>query len=251
MEAPVTFGDRLKDWNRVFNWTMVHRRDSDIFAPYGSFARRTSKYDTHVPPFVWTSKEKMAAWFVSNCDAQSRRQEYVRLLQRDVHVDIYGSCGNMTCPKSSSSNCLYQLHKKYRYYLAFENSLCEDYITEKAMGIYQEGIDVIPVVRGSGDRYSMFLPPNSYISTQDFSIEKLAETMESLTNSEEEFEKYFAWRQYYYAEETDLRFCDLCKKLHNAYKLEQLYESITDWLVDHPDHRNCKEPTDIDDELPD
>ena len=76
------------------------------------------------------SKTKMVAWFVSNCYAGNGRQKYASELQKHVAVDIYGACGNMKCPRGNKQ-CFDMLKKDYKFYLAFENSNCKDYITEK------------------------------------------------------------------------------------------------------------------------
>ena len=59
------------------------------------------------------------------------RLQYATELSQYISVDIYGACGTMKCPRSESGNCNDLLRTKYKFYLAFENSNCEDYITEK------------------------------------------------------------------------------------------------------------------------
>ena len=56
--------------------------------------------------------------------------EYARELAKYIGVDIYGSCGTKRCPRNSDQ-CFDMLNKDYKFYLAFENSNCKDYITEK------------------------------------------------------------------------------------------------------------------------
>lgn len=71
------------------------------------------------------------AWFVSNCGARNGRLNYAKELQKHIGVDIYGSCGTKRCPRSQAKSCFDLLNKEYKFYLAFENSNCKDYITEK------------------------------------------------------------------------------------------------------------------------
>lgn len=79
--------------------------------------------------FSWCSYRQVA-WFVSNCHARNRRLQYARQLSKYISVDIYGACGSHHCPRTDP-NCLEMLDKDYKFYLAFENSNCRDYITEK------------------------------------------------------------------------------------------------------------------------
>lgn len=61
------------------------------------------------------------------------RELYVRELQKYVEVDVFGKCGNLTCGRKFEYNHCFQhvLRPTYKFYLAFENNMCEDYITEK------------------------------------------------------------------------------------------------------------------------
>ena len=116
----------------VFNWTSTYRSDSTIVAPY----ERWQYYNENViakeqPKDYAANKTKAVAWFVSNCGARNGRLDYAKELQKYIQVDIYGSCGSKRCPRSQADQCFKLLDRDYKFYLAFENSNCKDYITEK------------------------------------------------------------------------------------------------------------------------
>ena len=71
----------------------------------------------------------------------------------------------MTCDRSEDDKCLQMLSTSYKFYLAFENSLCADYITEKFWKVLD--YNVIPVVM-NGVNMTNFAPSNSYIDLKDF-----------------------------------------------------------------------------------
>jgi len=113
------------------NWTVSYRRDSTLGISYGKYIRM-SNVDTSPETVDYSKgKVKQVAWFVNNCRATNNRLEYAHELAKYIEVDIYGYCGTLTCNKSISEICHRLLDKYYRFYLAFENSNCKDYITEK------------------------------------------------------------------------------------------------------------------------
>jgi len=77
-------------------------------------------------------KTRMVAWFVSNCGANNRRWEFMQELRRHVPVDVYGDCTNgFKCARTEQKTCDELLSREYKFYLSFENSNCQYYITEK------------------------------------------------------------------------------------------------------------------------
>lgn len=118
----------------LINWTATYRWDSTIVTPYAKFV----PYDaTDGRPTEFrrrnyaANKTKMVAWFVSNCNAKNDRLELARELAKYVPVDIFGGCGTLDCPRSEQSDCYGRLSSDYKFYLSFENSNCDHYITEK------------------------------------------------------------------------------------------------------------------------
>lgn len=57
------------------------------------------------------------------------------------------------------------LGKNYKFYLSFENSLCDDYVTEKFYNALL--YNTVPIVFG-GANYSKLAPKNSYIDVRNF-----------------------------------------------------------------------------------
>lgn len=126
LESAAWFADTIRMAN-FFNWTMTYRWDSDIVGPYG-YIVPTGDVALHpsedemkfylskpTPVNYAKGKTKMAAWFVSNCNSASSRNEMVKILRLN----------------DSSEDCRQMVAKKYKFYLSLENSLCRDYITEK------------------------------------------------------------------------------------------------------------------------
>ena len=191
--------------------------------------------------------KKLAFWFVSNCNAFSHRQEYVEEMQKYIEIDIYGKCSNFKNSKpdpcasiSSPTNkteCFKNLFKSYKFYLSFENSKCDYYITEKYFKLYYSeyifDVDVIPVVRGAKlNQYLDRAPSNySFIFADAFSSPKaLANYLTYLDHNKTAYEEYFSWKRELIKKLEDketikksvplkpydfLPFCELCEKLHN------------------------------------
>lgn len=174
---------------------------------------------------MFAKKKKMISWVVSNCaDDPSERMEVVQSLQKFVQVDIYGKCG-VPC-----DNCKAALGRDYFFYLAFENSLATDYISEKTFVMMGNGL--IPVVYGGAD-FKKHLPPKSYINAQDFKTTKdLAEFLVKLSQDTEEYLSYFWW-QNHYTISTANGYADLCGKVkefrRNIGVKVQFYEDLMQW----------------------
>ena len=136
------------------NWTATYRRDSTLVTPYGWWrpsedSEEDGEYENTAADFAG-AREGRVAWFVSNCAADNQRLEYGRALGGSYPVDVYGKCGELRCSRvrreqystvqctvcsvilqGTRADCWKMVAKKYKYYLAFENSNCVDYITEK------------------------------------------------------------------------------------------------------------------------
>jgi len=151
LESPINT-PRFSHAEGLINWTATYRPDSTIVTPYDKYEQfshlhnslRLSAGKWPYPPFPEAprrprqlrynhaaGKSRLVAWFVSNCVAANRRYEFVQQLRQHIPVDVYGDCGSLGCPRNDQPKCDTTLSLTYKFYLSFENSNCEHYVTEK------------------------------------------------------------------------------------------------------------------------
>lgn len=236
-EPPAFFyPEQLKLLDNTFNLTITYQQDSDVRIPYGKYwllpgkalMRRTKKKLDYMK-----GKKKLIAWMASNCKTSSRREEYVRQLQKYIPIDIYGKCGNFSTGIESANGFRKVIARRYLFYIAFENSDCDDYISEKFWNSLHIGI--IPIVRGLRSNYKKFAPPNSYIQVESFvSPEQLAAHLKEISQNSTLFHQYHQWRLLY---DANYKFftsnkewmCDLCREVHTSpRKTVSIYEHFSE-----------------------
>ena len=127
-----------------FNWTMTYTTASDIFCPYcqiskiNSLPNRTIDEDemmkivdnrTQNWAQNFSNRSRDALWFVSNCGGASKRNELAEELRKNgIKVDSFGGCSGKR-PDPIIKIGPEAFFTKYKFYLAFENSLCDDYVS--------------------------------------------------------------------------------------------------------------------------
>ncbi|XP_042552957.1 4-galactosyl-N-acetylglucosaminide 3-alpha-L-fucosyltransferase FUT6-like [Dipodomys spectabilis] len=225
MESP-SHCARLRALDGYFNLTMSYRRDSDIFTPYGWLeAWRGPPAEAQVN---LTAKSKLVAWAVSNWQPGSARVRYFQRLRAHLPVDVFGR-GRLPLPRDG----MLELLAQYKFYLAFENSLHPDYITEK---LWKNALlaPAVPVVLGpSRSNYERFLPPDAFIHVDDFrSPEALAQHLRMLDADPARYLSYFRWRQALrpHLGDLGLAFCKACRQLQQDRRY-QTVPSIASWFT--------------------
>ena len=203
-----------------FNMTLTYNRKSTVPEWHIFKACMDRKATPSSPQNYAAGKTKGALAYVSNCNSvQYDRLNVMKELSKYIPLDIFGRCGQADpCKMSADKNCSANLHKQYHFYLSFENSLCEDYISEKFWDRLSEPVFMIPVAMGglSVQEYTEQAPENSFIHLRNFtSVAQLGAHLKLLMENERLYNSYHEWRQHWdvYKRPIYTRFpsCDLCR----------------------------------------
>lgn len=241
-ESPLhTFLDskqQLSNYNGLFNWSMTYRMDSDVPVPYGRTVQITGDPEEFLAEDLLREKKKLVAIMGSNCGKSiNNRWEYVKKLKELLgdKLDIYGKCVNgntRSCPGHFTKDC--PSLGAYKFYLAFENSNCEGYLTEKPFWHgYQK--HSIPVIMGATrNNCRKLLPPNSFIHVDDFANPTtLADYLVYLDNAHTEYLNFHAWRgtfkvlnEHGYFQSTSYHYCRLCEALNYNDPSPKVYHNL-------------------------
>uniref|UniRef100_A0A023GFR3 Fucosyltransferase n=1 Tax=Amblyomma triste TaxID=251400 RepID=A0A023GFR3_AMBTT len=237
----------MSHYNGIFNLSMTYRSDSDVPVPYGRTVQLSE------PPLgsaatlrnFSAAKTKLVAILSSNCGGPNKRWPYIRELSKHVAVDVYGGCGTKVCPGHFTRDC--DVTKQYKFYLAFENSNCREYITEKLWwNAYEK--EIVPVVMGaSKEEYSRLAPPHSFIHVEDFtSPEDLARYLVYLDTNASAYNEYFAWKTKYqvrnehgYFGSPSLHLCRMCEAVNRFQGTSKVYNNLESFWNPRTD---CRPP---------
>uniref|UniRef100_A0A914E239 Fucosyltransferase n=1 Tax=Acrobeloides nanus TaxID=290746 RepID=A0A914E239_9BILA len=233
MESPphthLHFNELPSDY---FNLSMTYRVDSDVYCPYGSMNSITIKTkennvftDEEVDSLI-SKKRLPILYLVSNCKSRSGREWYAEKLKNFINITQLGKCNNKSCDQ----NCEHEQIEQHYFYLAFENSICNDYVTEKFWRLKKL---IIPIVLNRKIAENV-VPGQYFIAVDDFkSVESLAEHLNFLMENPSKYKKYLSWYKNYekHGEESDGQyescFCRLCERV--STKLPNRIQNIEEW----------------------
>ncbi|CEO99329.1 Fucosyltransferase [Plasmodiophora brassicae] len=161
--------------------------------PYmnGMFDTKVRLFD---PPVPFDKKVDAVAYMNSNCGTSSGRAEALRMLielnQYPVHS--YGDCDRNKYTDEDKVT----LFSKYKFCVAMENSVFEDYISEKLFQAMSAGC--VPLYVGATNiGWHMPVPVDQmmiHFDPKRDSIADLSRRLQSLGSNRSEYEKMLAWK---------------------------------------------------------
>ncbi|CAG4976310.1 unnamed protein product [Colias eurytheme] len=226
-------------YDNFFNWTWTYKYDSTI--PYKFITVHNLQYEELGSHFHWNTnmkpidaklksqlqtKSKAAVIFLDECHSRSKREILVKELQKELSrfnltVDVFGACSVKQCRRKTMHGCFWRVKKTYYFYLALEDSLSPDYITDIVLYAYNN--NAVPIVYG-GANYVRYLPPGSYIDTYKKTSSQIAEAMYNVIRNRELYYDFFRWKNHYIiSKSSGLDGCALCELMNNPARLIQQY----------------------------
>ncbi|XP_063060331.1 alpha-(1,3)-fucosyltransferase 7-like [Engraulis encrasicolus] len=227
-ESPTNNGN-IKFLDGKMNYTMSYRRDADFFVPYGWLEPHNVGSGMTVDDFIPKNKSSLACWVVSNYAGHLKRTQVYNKLKKVIPVEVYGGA---TGRRLNGEQLLPTISRCY-FYLSFENSQFQDYVTEKLWSNALNG-GAVPVVLGpSRKNYEAMIPKDSFIHVDDFSsVEELGAFLKKLAGDRERYASYFKWKLNYtvsrYGSWVMDPLCSICTKRTTLQK-PKVYRNLYNW----------------------
>ena len=261
--------------SKVFNISASYKRTSDF--PLSTQHFPSLDYLLNRRPVDIVEKNKFRKeglapilYLQSHCGVSSDRDRYIQKLMNYIDIDSYGSClnnkhfENITLGKTSEMHNeeLYSIISKYKFHIAFENSICDDYITEKLTRPLHLGC--VPIYRGSPSVRDFCPDKTSVILADDFETpEKLAKYLNYLDNNDEAYLKHLNFKtkseienKFLYKLLSDRKWsvngfdedhfvgafeCYVCQQLHEIIEEKAAGKSVNKLVKKQ--HLNCPVPS--------
>ncbi|GBP19974.1 Alpha-(1,3)-fucosyltransferase 10 [Eumeta japonica] len=188
---------------KLFNFSSTFSRYSDVPFPLQhlfSLPEITSKQY-----FVETSKKNALLaeiapimYIQSDCETSTERDAYVKELMKYIKIDSYGTClNNIKLDEKFQVDYLNHLNDddflnfiaRYKFVIAIENGVCEDYVTEKLWRALKIG--TVPIYFGSPSVKDWLPNEKSAILLQNHNTpQKLKEHIDDLLKNDTMYEQY-------------------------------------------------------------
>ena len=157
-------------WAKHIDLGASYMEQSDFFVPIYGRVKLRKAGTTRNFTGILKSKRRDAVWVSSHCNTHGKRENLVIELAKYMNVDTYGTCGKKKCGRQYDDlkKCAETFVQDYKFYFAFENSICDNYTTEKLYSLFRDRAPIIPVINGPRDVRKYL--PEEHILTDSISL---------------------------------------------------------------------------------
>ncbi len=179
-----------------FDLTMTYQRTCDVLWGYVPFYSNADNLERALgaPPQP-KDAGKAVVMFVSSRVDRSGRTSYLRELMRHIPIDSYGRLlNNVRLQGDGGRSTKLRQIARYPFTIAFENSIADDYVTEKFYDPLVAGS--VPLYLGAPNVRELAPSEDCFIDvTQYESPRRLAEHLRTLLANPVDYERLFSWKQ--------------------------------------------------------
>ena len=182
--------------NYDYDIKVSYHRDSTIPYPFFCEGDRALQLIDRGQPVVPQGRSKVLG-MISNCDSPYRN-EYITDLMKYLEIEQLGRCYQTKNVKVSDTRRLanwedkkleFLKDSKYKYILAFENTVEPDYITEK---VYHGLLNyMIPIYYGDSAIFHLIPGNHTIIYAPDYTPKQLAEYIKKIDSNETLYASFF------------------------------------------------------------
>ncbi len=175
----------------LFDIRMDYRQDADVVCPYYA----NIKKDIMPKSINVSQKKNKICMLISSSVNQSKRLEYLGELMQYIDIESYGKIyNNKTIEYDNGRETKLDVYSKYKFVIAFENTICRDYVTQKFYDPLLAGS--VPIYLGAPNIEEFTPGDNCYINTNNYSSPReLASYLKKCFIDDEEYMKYHKWRK--------------------------------------------------------
>lgn len=179
-----------KEFRDYFDlWMGYHLNDDIIYSYY------QANYEKKLKETPLCIRENKVCMFISSDFNKSHRKEYLAELMKHIEIDSYGKLyNNKRLEKDEGKESLLKTISRYKFVIAFENSIAEDYVTEKFYNPLLAG--TVPIYKGAPNVGDFIPGEKCFFDVNLFSTPKeLAEFIKECYKDKKLYMQYHEWRK--------------------------------------------------------
>jgi hypothetical protein len=182
------------DFLKFFDLIMTYERKSDVWFPYLPYR---ATWDAALGrPVPAKTASVPSVMFQSSAFNRSGRIGYAAELMKHTAVDSFGKVLRTAVLADDDGSDVAKLRAigRYKFCIAMENSVCDDYVTEKFFQPLLTG--TVPVYLGARNVATFAPGDDCYIDVRDFSGPRaLADHLNALDKDDAAYRRLLAWRR--------------------------------------------------------
>ena len=212
-----------------FDIKMTYKQNADIWVHYlASYA------PTFISDITTAHSNKdsdcLVASFISSTYDKSGRFDYLVELNKHITTHNYGTfLNNRELQTDSGRETKLEVFRRYKFAIAFENSICPDYVTEKFFDPFLTS--TVPIYLGAPNVEKYAPGDNSFINVKDFpDPADLADLLYLAASDESLYPGFLAWKN----QPISPGFLDLVSKLNS---LEPQFFRLAKLVLEHLNYK--------------